>query len=85
MVGARLCPTGIRTLVTTQPTINTMTNTNLASRIVAGVQSASPELLADLSLCITLAAEAHPSEAAAYWLSIAAEMRSTSYERRTGA
>ncbi len=62
-----------------------MTNTNLASRIVAGVQSASPELLADLSLCITLAAEAHPSEAAAYWLSIAAEMRSTSYERRTGA
>jgi hypothetical protein len=85
MVGARLCPKGIRTLVTTQPTINTMTNTNLASRIVAGVQSASPELLADLSLCITLAAEAHPSEAAAYWLSIAAEMRSTSYERRTGA
>jgi hypothetical protein len=68
-----------------QKTINTMTNTNLASRIVAGVQSASPELLADLSLCITLAAEAHPSEAAAYWLSIAAEMRSTSYERRTGA
>lgn len=62
-----------------------MNNTNLASRIVAGVQSASPELLADLSLCITLAAEAHPSEAAAYWLSIAAEMRSTSYERRTGA
>jgi hypothetical protein len=67
-----------------QKTIN-MNNTNLASRIVAGVQSASPELLADLSLGITLAAEAHPSEAAAYWLSIAAEMRSTSYERRTGA
>lgn len=65
--------------------VNTMTSTNLASRIIAGVQSASPELLADLSLCITLAAEAHPSEAAAYWLSIAAEMRSTSYERRTGA
>ena len=85
MVGARLCPKGIRTLVTPQPTINPLTNTNLASRIVAGVQSASPELLADLSLCITLAAEAHPSEAAAYWLSIAAEMRSTSYERRTGA
>jgi hypothetical protein len=84
MLEARLCSTE-RPLDHQQKTINTMTNTSLASRIVAGVQSASPELLADLSLCITLAAEAHPSEAAAYWLSIAAEMRSTSYERRTGA
>jgi len=58
---------------------------NLASRIQAGIDSASPELLAAMANGIELAAKTHPTEAGQYWLSIAAEMRSLSYERRTGA
>jgi XRE family transcriptional regulator, regulator of sulfur utilization len=58
---------------------------NLASRIQAGLDSASPELLAAMAHGIELAAKAHPTDAGQYWLSIAAEMRSISYERRTGA
>ena len=58
---------------------------NLASRVQAGVDSASPDMLADLAEAIRGVAENHETEAGVYWGSIANEFRSRSYERRTGA
>jgi transcriptional regulator with XRE-family HTH domain len=58
---------------------------NLASRMQAGFDSASPDLLAAMAKGIETAAQSHPGAAGQYWSSIAAEMRSLSYERRTGA
>lgn len=62
-----------------------MNTTNIAARIHTGLDSASPELLQQLSIALGDLARTQPTEAGEYWRSISNELLTLSYERRTGA
>jgi hypothetical protein len=62
-----------------------MNTTNLASRLAATIDAASPEALELFSQLLGAMAKATPGDAQEMWRSLANETLTLSYERRTGA
>lgn len=65
----------------TGPRMNT---TNLINRLAATIEASSPETLELFSHALATVCEATPGEAQEMWRSLASEMLTLSYERRTG-
>lgn len=59
--------------------------TNLINRLAATIEASSPETLKLFSQFLGEIAAATPGEAQEMWRSLASEMLSLAYERRTGA
>jgi len=61
-----------------------MNTVNLVNRLAATIEAASPDALELFSRALSSVASETPGEAQEMWRSLASEMLSLAYERRTG-
>lgn len=61
-----------------------MNKINLVNRLAATIEAASPQTLELFSRALSGVSEATPGDAQEMWRSLASEMLSLAYQRRTG-